>query len=68
MTAMTCPYCGSDNVESALVCAACARDIAVPASLIAERDELLRKRDRLRSELREARNEIEAIKTGRKRR
>ena len=68
MTAMTCPYCGSDNAESAIVCAACSRDIAIPATLIAERDELVRKRDLLRSELLEARNEIEAIRTGRKRR
>jgi len=65
---MKCPYCGSDNVESALICAACSRDIAIPATLTAERDELLRKRDLLRSELQKARDEIDAIRTGRKRR
>ena len=65
---MKCSYCGSDNVEGALVCAACARDIAIPATLVAERDELLRKRDLLRSELQRARDEIEAIRAGRKRR
>ncbi|WP_027521293.1 hypothetical protein [Bradyrhizobium sp. Ec3.3] len=63
---MKCPYCQSDNVESALVCASCARDIAIPATLIAERDDLLRKRDLLREELRRARAEIEAIMTRRK--
>ena len=55
-------------MESSLVCAACARDIAIPATLIAERDELLRKRDLLRGELQQARDEIEAIRAGRKRR
>jgi hypothetical protein len=58
---MTCPYCRSENAEGALVCAACSRDIAVPKTLIAERDELLRKRDQLREELRRARGEVEAI-------
>ncbi len=65
---MKCPFCVTDNVEGALVCAACSRDIAIPATLIAERDELLRKRDLLRSELQQARHEIEAIRTGRKQR
>ena len=58
---MKCPYCRSENAEDALVCAACSRDIAVPKTLIAERDELLRKRDHLREELRRARGEVEAI-------
>jgi hypothetical protein len=58
---MICPYCRSGNAEEALVCAACARDIAIPKTLIAERDELLRKRDQLREELRRARSEVEAI-------
>ena len=58
---MNCPYCRSANAEDALVCAACSRDIAVPRTLIAERDELLRKRDHLREELRRAHSEIEAI-------
>jgi hypothetical protein len=64
---MKCPFCGSDNLESALVCAACSRDIGIPATLIAERDELLRKRDLLRSELQRARDECDAIRTGGKR-
>ncbi|SFP08614.1 hypothetical protein SAMN05216330_105555 [Bradyrhizobium sp. Ghvi] len=56
-----CPYCQAENADSALVCASCARDIAVPATLIAERDDLLRKRDQLRAELAQARDELEAI-------
>jgi hypothetical protein len=63
---MNCPYCRSENVEDALVCAACSRDIAVPNTLIAERDELLRKRDHLREELRLARGEVEAMVRHRK--
>jgi hypothetical protein len=58
---MSCPYCQSETRESALVCATCTRDIAVPSTLIAERDELLRKRQALRDELQRARAEIEAI-------
>jgi hypothetical protein len=56
---MTCPFCKSDNASSALVCAACGRDIAVPESLVAERDELVRKRDILRQELAVATAELE---------
>jgi hypothetical protein len=55
-----CPYCQSGNAADALVCASCARDIAVPATLIAERDDLLRKREELREELSKARHEVEA--------
>jgi hypothetical protein len=58
---MNCPYCRSQNEEDALVCAACSRDIAVPPTLIAERDELLRKRGTLRDELQRVRDEIETI-------
>ena len=65
---MKCPYCRSDNVEDALVCSACSRDIAIPSTLIAERDELLRKRDLLRGDLQRALHEIEAIRSHRKRR
>ena len=45
---MMCPYCLSENASSTLVCSTCSRDIAVPATLIAERDDLLRKRDVIR--------------------
>ena len=48
---MNCPFCESGNSASALVCAACGRDIAVPASLVAERDELIGKRDMLSAQL-----------------
>jgi len=60
---MNCPYCRSENADDALVCATCSRDIAVPPTLIAERDELLRKRDLLLDELRRARSEIEMMKS-----
>lgn len=63
---MMCPYCQAGSVDGALVCASCARDIAVPATLIAERDDLLRKRDQLRDELTRARDEVEAIMRRRK--
>ncbi|MCK1544146.1 hypothetical protein IVA87_09650 [Bradyrhizobium sp. 147] len=63
---MMCPYCRSGTAEGALVCASCGRDIAVPATLIAERDDLLRKREELRDELRQARDEVEAIMRRRK--
>jgi hypothetical protein len=56
---MACPFCQSENVSSALVCAACGRDIVVPESLIAERDALLRKRDALREALAVATSELE---------
>lgn len=56
-----CPYCQAESADGALVCPSCARDIAVPATLIAERDDLLRKRDQLRAELTRARDEVEAI-------
>jgi hypothetical protein len=55
---MTCPFCESDNGSSALVCAACGRDIAVPESLAAERDKLVSKRDMLRQELAAATAEL----------
>ena len=58
---MTCLYCFAGNAKGALVCASCGRDIAAPATLVAERDELLRKREHLRDELKRARDEIEAV-------
>jgi DNA-directed RNA polymerase subunit RPC12/RpoP len=63
---MNCTYCGSENTQDALVCATCSRDIAIPLTLIAERDELLRKRKLLLDELRHARNEIDLIRGHRK--
>jgi hypothetical protein len=63
---MPCPYCLSENAGNALVCAVCSRDIAIPATLIAERDDLLHKRDLLRDQLRSAKQEIEMILSRRK--
>lgn len=51
-----------------MVCSACSRDIGIPATLIAERDDLLRKRELLIEELRQARGEIEKIRLRRKQR
>jgi hypothetical protein len=59
---MTCPFCLHDSIEGALVCVRCSRDIAVPASLIAERDDLLRKCDHTRDELSKARAELDRLK------
>lgn len=63
---MSCPYCHSGIADGALVCASCGRDVAIPSTLIAERDNLLRKREELRHELRRARDEVEAIMRRRK--
>ena len=65
---MICPYCQGENAVEALVCNACSRDIAVPQSLLAERDELIRRRDALRNELIQARDELEQARRGKKRR
>jgi hypothetical protein len=61
---IACPFCLQENAEAALVCAACSRDIAVPASLLAERDELCRKRDAAREELSNAKRELEELRRG----
>jgi hypothetical protein len=65
---MMCPYCLSENASNTLVCSTCSRDIAVPATLIAERDDLLRKRDFIRDELSRARVELELIRHHRRQR
>jgi hypothetical protein len=65
---MSCPFCLTENAANALVCASCARDIAVPASLMAERDELVRKRDSVRGELTRARGELESLVRAKKHR
>jgi hypothetical protein len=59
---IACPFCLQGNATAAIVCAACSRDIAVPAPLLAERDELCRKRDVAREELSRARRELEELK------
>jgi predicted amidophosphoribosyltransferase len=48
---MLCPFCRKELPDLALVCAECGRDAAIPESLLAERAELLAKRDNLLSEL-----------------
>ena len=65
---MMCPFCLQENAAGALVCASCSRDIAVPASLIAERDDLARKRETVRQQLNEARAGLEALRRDRKNR
>jgi hypothetical protein len=65
---MICPFCARENASAALVCMSCARDIAVPVSLIDERDDLVRKRDAVRRELVVAKRELESLKRGKKRR
>jgi hypothetical protein len=59
---MMCPFCLKENALKALVCDSCSRDIAAPEQLIAERDELLRKRDFVRKELVAARAELEQLR------
>ena len=66
--AETCPFCLQEIASGALVCASCSRDIAVPVSLLEERDELARKRDAVREELLKAKRALEEYKRGRKRR
>jgi hypothetical protein len=61
-----CPFCAQENVPDALVCGTCSRDIAVPASLIEERDDLFRKRDAAREELSRAKRELEELKHDKK--
>jgi hypothetical protein len=63
-----CPFCTQENASAALVCIACARDIAVPVSLIDERDDLLRKRHAVREELLAAKRELASLMRGKQRR
>ena len=51
---MQCPFCHSEKDEQAPVCASCGRDTAVPEALLAERAQLLEKRDKLRADLERA--------------
>ena len=55
---MKCPFCAFETEAGVLVCSACSRDIVAPASLIEERDDLLRKLEDARDELARTRNEI----------
>ena len=57
---MQCPFCHSEKDAQAPVCANCGRDTAVPPALLAERAQLLQKRDRLRAELEQAQSRLAA--------
>lgn len=57
---MLCPFCHSEKGEEAPVCPSCGRDTAVPEALLAERTELLHKRDKLRAELESAQARLAA--------
>jgi len=57
-----------ENAANALVCVSCSRDVAVPASLVAERDDLARKRETVRQDLVKAKAELEALKRHRENR
>ena len=59
---MNCPYCASEIEPSVLVCSSCSRDVGVPASLIAERDDLVRKIDGARDQLFRMREEIASLR------
>jgi hypothetical protein len=65
---MRCPFCAQENPEQALVCSSCARDITVPLSLIAERDDLIQKCDKVRDELSWAKAQVVEFKRARTRR
>ncbi len=61
MTA-NCPFCAQSVVQHALVCSSCSRDITIPESLIAERDDLFRKREMASEELANAKAELETLR------
>ena len=61
---MRCPFCHAEKEDEAPVCKSCSRDTAVPEALLAERAELLQKRDKLRAELEKAQARL-ATKRGR---
>ena len=63
---MVYPFCAQENAPAALVCGTCSRDIVVPAQLIDERNDLLRKRDAAREELSIAKRELEGFKRDKK--
>jgi hypothetical protein len=60
--AFECPFCAQPNAEHALACNSCCRDITVPESLLAEREDLIRKREAVREELSRAKAELESYK------
>ena len=66
--ALTCLFCAADNPAGVLVCGNCSRDIAVPGSLIEERDELVRRRNSMKEQLADAKRELENLRRRRQRR
>jgi hypothetical protein len=61
-----CPFCAASIVAEVLVCPSCSRDVAVPRSLLAERDDLVRKCDLVREALGKAKAELAGLKRNRK--
>lgn len=61
-----CPFCAQPNVPQALVCSSCSRDITIPETLLAERDDLILKRALASEELAQAKAELEALRRGRR--
>ena len=59
-----CPFCAQPNVPQALVCSSCSRDITIPETLLAERDDLILKRALASEELAQAKAELEALRRG----
>jgi hypothetical protein len=54
-----CPFCAPSISAKTLACRSCGYDVAVPESLIAERDELIHERKQVREELSCAKSELE---------
>lgn len=57
-----CPFCAQMNAPHAIACNSCCRDITIPESLVAERDDLIRKRDAVKAELVRTKAELESLK------
>ena len=55
---MHCPFCRDEVPDTALVCHSCGRDIVVPPSLLAERDDLVKTRNALLARLEAAHTEL----------
>lgn len=63
---LNCPFCAQENASQATVCCSCARDMVVPSSLLAERDDLIQKRDKALGELMKAKLELDAARRAKK--
>jgi hypothetical protein len=58
---LKCPFCAFETEAGVLVCSACSRDIVAPPTIIAERDDLVRKLESAREELSKTREEIKTL-------